>query len=251
MTIEQNAGESAGSKPASQTLSRGIRMLEILAESGAPMTIADLAGALGVHRSIAYRILRTLETHLLVMRDGSGRVQLAPGLVTLARGVQRDLQSASVPELAEVAEEFGVCSFVAVWDQRDCFTLANVEPRHGDAAVIQRPGSRHAFNRGAPGIAIQSALSAAEWSERMPEEPYRDASHEAARLGYGVSHDEVIPGVSAVAAPIRVPHQLPAAVAVVFATATPPAPVDDLGARMVRAAEAIERALGAAPAHSR
>lgn len=251
MTADQQTGDSADNKPASQTLSRGIRMLEILAESGSPMTIADLSTALVVHRSIAYRILRTLESHLLVMRDASGRVQLAPGLVTLARSVQRDLQSASVPELAEVAEEYGVCSFIAVWDQRDCFTLANVEPRHGDAAVIQRPGSRHAFNRGAPGIAIQSAVSATEWAERMPDEPYRDAAHEAARIGYGVSHDEVIPGVSAVAAPIRVPHQLPAAVAVVFATATPPAPIEDLGQRMVAAATAIERALGAAPTRSR
>ena len=62
----------------SQTLSRGIRLLEMLAEAPAPMTIAELAESLGVHRSIAYRILRTLEDHRLVMRDASGRVLPAP-----------------------------------------------------------------------------------------------------------------------------------------------------------------------------
>ena len=81
--------------PASQTLSRGIRMLELLAEASGPRTIAQLAEELGVHRSIAYRILRTLEDHRLVNRDESGRVQSAPGLAVLARGVQRDLQSAA------------------------------------------------------------------------------------------------------------------------------------------------------------
>ncbi|GHD08420.1 IclR family transcriptional regulator [Zhihengliuella salsuginis] len=234
-------------KPASQTLSRGIRMLEILAESPGPVTIADLSASLGVHRSIAYRILRTLEAHLLVMRDASGRVQLAPGLVTLALGVQQDLQSAALPELAEVANEHGASAFIAVWDQRDCFTLVTVEPRHGNAAVIQRPGSRHAFNRGAPGIAIQSALAREAWTERMPDEPYREAAVEARDLGYSISRDEVIPGVSAVAAPIQVPNQLPAAVAMVYPTASPPAETAALGNRMIRAARAIERGLGAAP----
>ncbi|MCO1338964.1 ArsR family transcriptional regulator [Kocuria polaris] len=246
-SAERPTPKESGAKPASQTLSRGIRMLEVLAESPGPLTIAELSAQLGVHRSIAYRILRTLEAHLLVMRDASGRVQLAPGLVALARGVQQDLQSAALPELAEVANEHGASAFIAVWDQRDCFTLVNVEPRHGTAAVIQRPGSRHAFNRGAPGIAIQSALTPEAWAERMPEEPYRAAAAEARGLGYAVSRDEVIPGVSAVAAPIRVPNQLPAAVAMVYPTATPPAATADLGERMVRASRAIERALGAAP----
>ncbi|RZU61636.1 IclR family transcriptional regulator [Zhihengliuella halotolerans] len=246
-SAEEPAPKDSGAKPASQTLSRGIRMLEVLAESPGPLTIAELSAQLGVHRSIAYRILRTLESHLLVMRDASGRVQLAPGLVALARGVQQDLQSAALPELAEVANEHGASAFIAVWDQRDCFTLVTVEPRHGTAAVIQRPGSRHAFNLGAPGIAIQSALTPEAWVERMPEEPYRAAAAEARSLGYAVSRDEVIPGVSAVAAPIRVPNQLPAAVAMVYPTATPPAATADLGERMVRAARAIERALGAAP----
>ena len=71
-----NAG-TAQSSP-SQTLSRGIRALEILAEAQQPLTIAELADAMGVHRSVAYRILRTLEDHSLLVRDGGGRVQPGP-----------------------------------------------------------------------------------------------------------------------------------------------------------------------------
>ena len=74
----------------SQTLSRGMRMLEILADAPGSLSIADLAAALGVHRSIAYRILRTLEDHRMVVRDASGGVLLGPtAMVVGARDAYR------------------------------------------------------------------------------------------------------------------------------------------------------------------
>ena len=96
-------GSTEKSPAHSQTLSRGIRALEILAAAPAPMTIAELSTALGVHRSVAYRILRTLEDHALLTRDDAGRVQAGPGLAALARGVSRDLQTAALPELTDEA----------------------------------------------------------------------------------------------------------------------------------------------------
>ena len=64
----------AATGPASQTLSRGIRILEVLADAREPLMIDQVADRLGVHRSIAYRLLRTLEDHGLVTRDAGGRV---------------------------------------------------------------------------------------------------------------------------------------------------------------------------------
>jgi len=55
--------------PHSQTLSRGIRILEILADAREPLSIDELSQRLGVHRSVAYRLLRTLEHHRLTVRD--------------------------------------------------------------------------------------------------------------------------------------------------------------------------------------
>lgn len=230
--------------PASQTLSRGIRMLEILAEANGPMTIAELAVELGVHRSIAYRILRTLESHRLVTRDESGRVHGAPGLAVLASSVQRDLQSAALPELTLLANELKMCSFIAVWDQPDCTTLVTVEPRHVHAAVVQRPGSRHPFGHGAPGIAMQSTLTEEQWNALNHDTPYRRNAADARALGYATSIDEVIPGLSSVAAPITIPGRLPAAVAVVYSTGSRVNEVADIGARLREAARAIETELG-------
>lgn len=222
----------------SQTLSRGLRALEILADTPHPLTIAELAAGLNVHRSIAYRIVRTLEDHSLVVRDASGKISSGPGLAALARGVSRDLQAAALPELTTLANELGMSAFIAVWDQHDCVTLVTVEPRHSAVAVAQRPGTRHAFSAGAPGIAIQSAVSEEEWERLAPGEPYREESRRARTAGYATSHDEVIAGLSSVAAPVRVPGRLPAAIAVVYIrSAHPPA---ELGERIARSARMIE-----------
>lgn len=223
----------------SQTLSRGIRALEILAAAAEPMTIAQLSHALGVHRSVAYRILRTLEDHSLLLRDDAGRLQLGPGVATLARGVSRDLQTASLPELTDLANTLAMTAFIAVWDQHDSVTLVTVEPRHSSATLVQHPGTRHSFSSGAPGIAIQSAVPEATWNRLAEGQPYRDEARQAGRRGYATSHNEVIEGVSSVAAPIRVPGSMPAAVAVVYVGAQHD-DVAAIGARLVASAAAIE-----------
>ncbi|GAA1127942.1 IclR family transcriptional regulator [Arthrobacter flavus] len=225
----------------SQTLSRGIRALEILAEARTPLSIAELSTQLGVHRSIAYRILRTLEDHSLVVRDAAGRVQAGPGLAALARGVAGDLQSAALPELTQLANTLGMTAFVAVLNQQDCVTLVTVEPRHTGATVAQRPGTRHSVSAGAPGIAIQSALTEQDWERFAPGQQYREAARTAQRTGFAVSHDEVIEGVSSVAVPVRIPGQLPAAVAVVYIRSqhTPA----ELGAHLADCARTIEQQL--------
>ena len=210
-------GNGSGIPPAgpSQTLSRGLRALEIIAEAEKPIGMAELAARLGLHRSITYRIVRTLEEHRLVLRtDGGG---LVPGtrLAALARGVARDLQSAVLPELTAVANELGMTAFVAVLDTDEVVALVSVEPRHAVAPVAQRPGTRHPLHRGAPGAAIQAALTPQERAA-LGDERLRDEAFFRDFPGYATSHDEVIKGLSSVAVPLRVPAQPAAAIAVVY-----------------------------------
>jgi DNA-binding IclR family transcriptional regulator len=227
----------AETAPHSQTLDRGIRVLELLAEADGPLSIAELSGALDVHRSIAYRILRTLEDHGLVTRDAAGRVALGSRLAALARSVARDLQSAALPELTAVANELGMTAFLVVLDRRECVTLLSVEPRHAVAAVAQRPGTRHPLNSGAPGVAIQSSLSDADWAALAPGVRPRPEASAARAAGFATSHDEVIPGLSAVAVPLRIAGQAPAALAVVYVATG--RPVEELAARLAEAAASV------------
>ena len=219
--------------PHSQTLSRGIRALESLADSTAPLTIAQVAAALNVHRSIAYRILRTLEDHGLVARDRAGAFVLAPKMASLARGVERDLQAATLPELTRIANDLTMTAFLVVLDGGECVTLSSVEPRAG-ATLAQRPGTRHSLAVGAPGIAIQSLLGAYELAERGITRRQLDGD------AYATSHDEVIAGLRSVAVPLSVAGSPPAAIAVVYVSSERSVP--EIGAVLAAAAAAIGHA---------
>lgn len=233
-------GRAPASAGPSQTLSRGLSALEIIAEADKPVGIAEVAARLGLHRSIAYRIVRTLEEHRLVVRTEAGGLVPGPRLAALARAAARDLQSAALPELTATANELGMTAFVAVLDADEVIALVSVEPKHAVAPVVQRPGTRHPLHRGAPGAAIQAALTpeerAALGDTRLRDEAFFDAFP-----GYTTSHDEVIKGLSSVAVPLRVPGQPPAAIAVVYVDRGTDAAA--VGMRLRRAAAAVTREL--------
>src|ERR687898_3104530 len=94
---EGTEGGNGGGTPQSQTLDRGLRVLEHLAAVGRPQPIAEIGQALGLHRSITYRLLRTLEDHQLVERDPAGHYWLGAGNAGVARGVRAALANAPPP----------------------------------------------------------------------------------------------------------------------------------------------------------
>ncbi|WP_336660990.1 IclR family transcriptional regulator [Leucobacter sp. USHLN153] len=199
----------------SQTLSRGLRALEVLAEAETPLSIADLAARLGVHRSNAYRILRSLEHHRFVARDENGMIRLGPKLMVLARGVAPALHTAAMPVITEVAYELGMTTFVTVLDADEVVTLVTAAPSNVSAAIARNPGVRHPLHRGAPGHAIESSLSRAERKAYLGESEMSRAGSEARRRGYAISRAEVIDDVTGIAVPLRIAGEPPAAIAVV------------------------------------
>lgn len=230
--------EQPAAKPASgsQTLSRGLTALSLLADHGG-QSIQSLAGLLGVHRSVAYRLVRTLEEHRLVVRDGAGVLSLGPQLVVLARDVEHDLQSASLPHLQQLADELGATAFLAVRDGDDAVTLVTAVPRGVNASVAQHPGHRHPISLGAPGVALQSMLSDATWRELGHHEPMHPEVERVRQRGFAVSANEVMQGITSVGAPIRARGTTDASVAVVT-VGEPDA--DALGEAVQRTARAIE-----------
>jgi len=229
MTADDGAGA-----PASQTLDRGIRILERLAAVGTPQSIMDIAAAVELHRSITYRLLRTLESHDLVERDTAGRYWLGVGVSALARSVRSDLQTAAVPRLDSLAEALGMTAFLVVRVGGEAVTVASVEPHDTPAHVVYRPGTRHPLDRGAPGLALL-----------MPEPPSaddRDALREARQTGWAYSRGEVIPGLRSVAVPVLgADGSARAAAAVVFVDEN--TDVDRIGHAVTAAADKIAAAL--------
>jgi DNA-binding IclR family transcriptional regulator len=138
----------------SQTLDRGLRVLDVLASSPGGLTITELASRLDVNRTVVYRLVSTLEQHALVRRDPRGRLHVGLGVLHLASAVQPVLRDLAVPVLRELAEAVGCTAHLTVADGEEALALAVVEPSWTDFHVSYRIGSRHPLNQGAAGKAI-------------------------------------------------------------------------------------------------
>src|SRR4051794_1386831 len=178
----------------SQTLDRGLLCLELIAGADRPLSVDTTAATLGLHRSIVYRLLRTLERRHLVERNDEGDYVPGPYLAVLSCGVRRNLRSAATPALADLCAELQMTAFLVVADVEEAVTIDSVEPTSLDAHVAYRPGTRHPIDRGAPGIALLAGRPARS-GER------REVIVARAR-GWAESEAEVIAGMASIAAPI-------------------------------------------------
>ena len=178
----------------SQTLDRGLACLDFVAASDRAVSIDETAAAVALHRSIVYRLMRTLEIRRLVERDGDGDFLPGPYLAVLSRSVRRTLRAAAAPIVANLADDLQMTAFIVVADGDEAVTIDSVEPRSLNAHVAYRPGTRHPIDRGAPGLALLAAR-AARAGERAEVVLARDR-------GWAQSEAEVIAGMVSVAAPI-------------------------------------------------
>jgi DNA-binding IclR family transcriptional regulator len=192
----------------SQTLDRGLRVLEAIATADEAPRIEDLASRIAVHRSIAYRIVRTLELHALIWRDSGGRCHPGDKLAQWARSNRTALEIVARPELTALADDLSMTAFVVVRFGNEAVTLDSVEPQRTTAHVAYRPGSRHPIDRGAPGLAILAGQAA------LPDE--RPEVTEARRRGWAYTTGEVVPGLASVATWVTDAHHGVASIACVF-----------------------------------
>lgn len=184
----------------SQTLARGLAAIEIIGASDEPLSVAQLCVKLNIHRSMAYRLVKTLEQYGFVERDLSGGLVLGTKMATLARGVAKSLQSAAAPELEAIAELLQMTAMLVTFDGESAVTLSTAEPQRAGTTVARKPGSRHSIDKGAPGRVLRSQVDPAHFAPQKFE----------------FSQDEVLPGVAAVAVPLVIPGSAPAALAVLY-----------------------------------
>lgn len=182
----------------SQTLDRGLRVLQVLAGSPGGLTVTELSGRLSVNRTVVYRLVSTLEQHSLIRKDPRGRIHVGLGILQLAAAVQPVLRDLAVPVLRKLAESVGCTAHLTVADGEEGLALAVVEPSWTDFHVSYRIGSRHPLAQGAAGKAIL-----------LGRHPAPDAE------GFAVTAGELQVGARGISAPVRGVEGLEASVGIV------------------------------------
>jgi DNA-binding IclR family transcriptional regulator len=114
----------------SQTLDRALRILPLLAEG--PAGLEQVATRLGVHKSTALRLLRTLHEHGLVYRQQDQRYRLGARLFGLAQQAVEslDVRGIAHPHLLALNERTGHTVHLAVYEQGDVVYIDKVESRY-------------------------------------------------------------------------------------------------------------------------
>ncbi|MEU5196173.1 IclR family transcriptional regulator [Streptomyces scabiei] len=114
----------------SQTVDRALSILPLLAEG--PADLGRVADRLGVHKSTALRLLRTLHEHGLVYRQSDQRYRLGARLFSLAQEAVEnlDIREIAHPHLARLNERCGHTVHLAVLEDNEVIYIDKVESRY-------------------------------------------------------------------------------------------------------------------------
>ena len=186
-----------------QAIDRAATLLVRLLESEGPATLNELADAADLPKSTASRLVSALERHGLVHQSGQrGKLEPGPAIMRFAhRGaVERNLVELAEPSLAALSESSGETINIAVPTPYGVDHLAQVDARHylGAGQWVGRRVDYHCTANGKVFLAFGAAESAD--AKRLARELARVREDE-----FATAVDELEPGLTAMAAPVRGP----------------------------------------------
>ncbi len=144
----------------SQSLIRGLRILEVLADAPPGLTLTDLSQTVGLAPSTAHRLLRSLEQREFVEQDpelGIWHVGVRTFSVGSAYLAARDVVAETRPFLRRLAEETGETANLAVEDDGCAVFLAQSESQQMMRMIVKL-GSRAPLHASGVGKALLAAL---------------------------------------------------------------------------------------------
>src|SRR6201997_4443419 len=187
--------------PGSQTLARGLNALQLVADAPSGLTVQQVADGVGVHRTIAYRLLGTLSQFRFIAKGEDGRYRPAAGLAVLGASFDRNVRQLSLPTLRALADDLGttVSLLVAEGDQQ--VAVAVIVPSQVAYQLAFHEGSRYPLDRGAAGIALLAS---------MPPRPgERELVTRARERGWVMTYGEIEPNTYGLAVPVHRPAPSP------------------------------------------
>ena len=213
--------------PASNTLDKGLRLLEVVIAHGGGAPIALLARKAGMPASTAHRILATLQNRGFVAKAARGDYLPGPTLIRL--GTMRDLEgvlkAVSRPLLEDLAKRTGLTVHQGMFEGDMVTYLVKAA---GVTEVLTQEGMQLEAYCSGIGKVLLSALPLDEREAYLAGGPFprltpttivdpaelRLALTAIRENGYAVDDGEIDPHVRCVAAPIWVDDRVCAAVSI-------------------------------------
>ncbi len=242
-----------------QSVDRALTILELLARVG-EAGVTEIAGDLGVHKSTAFRLVSTLESHRLVEQTSDrGRYRLGVGVLRLAGATtaRLDLVQEARPVCRKLAADTGETVNIAVLSESSALYLDQIA---GSSALQPHNwvGQHIPLHATSNGKVLLSGLD----DQRVTEVLGNLSRYTSATItkkgklrtelalvreqGYAVAVDELEEGLTAMAAPIRNAHgDVVASMSVSGPTfRLPDERVEDVVRMLVEAAAEVSHRLG-------
>jgi len=211
------------SMPAVESVARAARVLRMLCHASEGLSLADVSSGLGLNKTTALRLLRTLAAERMARRDATtGRYYLDVGLwLSSAHAVEEALsfRSAAQALLAALAKETGATAFIMIPDLvgrrmvPTLWALPDRPVRMDPSATTIQMQSMHANAGGKCYLAGLSDDELLDWVSRgMPKltpntlatlEELRPELAQVRTQGYALNRQENALGSSGLAVPIR------------------------------------------------
>ncbi|MET7737267.1 IclR family transcriptional regulator [Streptomyces sp. NPDC005402] len=217
--MSNNGTESGGTSGGGvQSVDRAVTVLEILALRG-EAGVSEVAEAIDVHKSTAFRLLGALEAHGMVEQEGErGKYRLGFGIVRLAGAVtgRIDVTKYGRGICERLADRLGETMNIAVLESHHVINLDQVRGRSAITAQnwVGRLTPMHCTSSGKVLLAHltekrRDELVDAAGLERMTARTLTSRQKLEAELvrvrelGYAMTVEEYEEGLNAMAAPVR------------------------------------------------
>lgn len=207
------------------TVEKALDLLAHLEDQRSPCGVSEIGRALGMPKASVHRLLASLGSRGYVERTEDGRYRLGFRLVRLGLAVlaREPLVEAARPALEAAARDAGETFFLATLRDGAVVVLDKVEgsgmlraaPRIGESAPLHATAVGKLFLALAPARVPAPPAPLERYTPRtLATAPaLARATAEVARRGWAESREEWLPGLSFVAAPVRVAGELLGAVA--------------------------------------
>jgi DNA-binding IclR family transcriptional regulator len=199
-------------------LTKGLNLLEELAQSADGMTAVGLSESIGIHKTSVYRYLNTLLRAGYIQTNGDGRYHLGNKILELGSQLLRrmPLRETAHPFLIELNDDTQMTVHLCVLDRQDVIYIDKIES-HRTLPIMSRIGSRAPAYCTGVGKALLSSLptdqvvsllqgitlekrTATTITDRMQ---LLEALKVTAERGYAIDNGEHEEGIKCFAAPIR------------------------------------------------